>query len=153
MRRLVLGGQRLDQLVERITGEIIDNGEATHGLLGANVRAASSVEDATITGAYIAGVSDGGAAAAAGLREGDIVTGFNGLPITDATDLTAQVRAAAAGSKAEVTYVPQNTVRVEGKEAPSVLRLVEALEELDDVQAVYANYDIPDEVIEAITAA
>jgi YebC/PmpR family DNA-binding regulatory protein len=52
--------------------------------------------------------------------------------------------------EAEVTFVPQSTVRVEGKEAPSVLRLVEALEELDDVQAVYANYDIPDEVIEAI---
>jgi putative serine protease PepD len=36
---------------------------------------------------------------------GDVVTGFNGVPITDATDLTAQVRAAAAGSDAEVTYV------------------------------------------------
>ena len=55
--------------------------------------------------------------------------------------------------EAEVTFVPQSTVRVEGKEAPSVLRLVEALEDLDDVQAVYANYDIPDEVIEAISAA
>jgi YebC/PmpR family DNA-binding regulatory protein len=54
---------------------------------------------------------------------------------------------------AEVSYVPQSTVRVEGKDAPVVLRLIEALEELDDVQAVYANYDIPDEVIEAITAA
>ena len=54
---------------------------------------------------------------------------------------------------AEVTYVPQSTVRVEGKEAPSVLRLVEALEDMDDVQAVYANYDIPDEIIEAISAA
>lgn len=54
---------------------------------------------------------------------------------------------------AEVTYVPQSTVRVEGKEAPSVLHLIEALEDLDDVQAVYANYDIPDEVIEAISAA
>jgi len=32
-----------------------------------------------------------------------------------------------------------------------VLRLIEALEELDDVQAVYANYDIPDEVMEAIS--
>ena len=53
----------------------------------------------------------------------------------------------------EVTFVPQSTVRVEGKDAPQVLRLIEALEELDDVQAVYANYDIPDEVIEAITAA
>ena len=55
--------------------------------------------------------------------------------------------------EAEVTFVPQNTVRVEGKEAPNVLRLVEALEDMDDVQAVYANYDIPDEVIEAISAA
>jgi YebC/PmpR family DNA-binding regulatory protein len=55
--------------------------------------------------------------------------------------------------EAEVTFVPQSTVRVEGKDAPQVLRLVEALEELDDVQAVNANYDIPDEVIEAISAA
>ena len=55
--------------------------------------------------------------------------------------------------EAEVMFVPQSTVRVEGKEAPTVLRLVEALEDLDDVQAVYANYDIPDEVIEAISAA
>ncbi len=55
--------------------------------------------------------------------------------------------------EAEVTFIPQSTVRVEGKEAPQVLRLIEALEELDDVQAVYANYDIPDEVMEAISAA
>ena len=44
-------------------------------------------------------------------------------------------------------------VRVEGKDATAVVRLVEALEELDDVQSVYANYDIPDEVLEAISAA
>jgi YebC/PmpR family DNA-binding regulatory protein len=55
--------------------------------------------------------------------------------------------------RAEVTFVPQSTVRVEGKDAPTVLRLIEALEELDDVQAVDSNYDIPDEVLEAISAA
>ncbi len=55
--------------------------------------------------------------------------------------------------EAEVTFLPQSTVRVEGKEAPQVLRLIEALEELDDVQAVYANYDIPEDVMEAISAA
>ena len=53
----------------------------------------------------------------------------------------------------QVVFVPQSTVRVEGKDATSVVRLVEALEELDDVQSVYANYDIPDEVLEAISAA
>jgi transcriptional/translational regulatory protein YebC/TACO1 len=34
-----------------------------------------------------------------------------------------------------------------------VLKLIEALEDLDDVQSVYANYDIPDDVMEAISAA
>ena len=56
--------------------------------------------------------------------------------------------------EAQVTYVPQSTVRVEGRPAAtSVVRLIEALEDLDDVQHVYANYDIPDEVLEAISAA
>jgi YebC/PmpR family DNA-binding regulatory protein len=54
---------------------------------------------------------------------------------------------------AEVTYVPQSTIRLEGKDAQQVLRLVEGLEELDDVQTVYANFDIPDEVLEAQGAA
>jgi putative serine protease PepD len=49
------------------------------------------------------------------MRKGDIVTKFNDLPITSSTDLTAQVRAVAAGSKADVTYVRDgkaNTVTV-----------------------------------------
>src|SRR5437870_11172046 len=57
------------------------------------------------------------------------------------------VRGALEGARvpvveAEVTFVPQSTVRVEGKDAPQVLRLIEALEELDDVQAVNGNNDI-----------
>jgi YebC/PmpR family DNA-binding regulatory protein len=54
---------------------------------------------------------------------------------------------------AEIAYVPQSTVRVEGKEAHAVVKLIEALEEMDDVQSVHANYDIPDEILEAISAA
>jgi YebC/PmpR family DNA-binding regulatory protein len=53
----------------------------------------------------------------------------------------------------EVTYIPQSTIRLEGKEAQQVLRLVEGMEELDDVQKVYANFDIPDEVLETLGAA
>ena len=44
----------------------------------------------------------GGAAVDAGLQAGDVVTAFNGVPVTYATDLTAQVRAAAAGSDGQV---------------------------------------------------
>lgn len=92
-------------IAERISDEIIADGAATHGLLGASVRDASGVEGAEVAGAYIAEVTDGGAAAEGGLRAEDIVTAFNGVPITSASDLTAQVRAAAAGSDAKVTYV------------------------------------------------
>ena len=49
---------------------------------------------------------------------------------------------------AEVTMVPQNYVKLEGKEAEKMLRLMEALEDHDDVQNVYANFDIPDEMME-----
>jgi YebC/PmpR family DNA-binding regulatory protein len=48
---------------------------------------------------------------------------------------------------AELAMQPQNTVRVEGGQARQVLALVEALDDLEDVQAVYSNFDIPDEVL------
>ena len=47
--------------------------------------------------------------------------------------------------EADVTMIPKNTVRVEGKTARQVLNLLEALEDLDDVQKVHANFDIPAE--------
>ena len=54
---------------------------------------------------------------------------------------------------AEVTMVPQTYVKLEGqKEAAQMLRLMEALEDNDDVQNVYANFDIPDEVMAAVEA-
>ncbi len=91
-------------IAKRISTEIIDNGSATHGLLGASVQDAASIQGATTTGAYVAEAQSGGAAASAGLAKGDVITKFNGVPITNSIDLTAQVRALAAGSKAEVTY-------------------------------------------------
>ena len=50
---------------------------------------------------------------------------------------------------AEISMIPQNTVKLEGKEAVKMLRLMENLDELDDVQKVYANFDIPDDILEA----
>lgn len=98
-------------IAQRIADEIIANGSATHGLLGATVQDAASLENATIEGAAIANVTDGSAAAAAGIQSGDIVTAFDGVPISDAIDLTAQVRAAAGGAQVEVTYVRDGQTR------------------------------------------
>ena len=52
---------------------------------------------------------------------------------------------------AEITMIPKNTVRLEGKEAEQTLRLMDALEDNDDVQNVYSNFDISQEVMESLT--
>ena len=53
---------------------------------------------------------------------------------------------------AEITRIPQNSVKVEGKQAAAVLRMIEALEDQDDTQSVYANFDIDDAELERLTA-
>lgn len=52
-------------------------------------------------------------------------------------------------ASADLTMLPKTTVRLEGKEAMAVLKLMELLEEQEDVQRVYANFDIPDEIMTA----
>jgi putative serine protease PepD len=96
-------------LAQRVAKELIEDGTASHGLLGASVVSVSDDQEASassaVVGAVIKEVSPGGAADKAGLQAGDIVTQFNGMPITSSTDLTAQVRVLPGGAEAEVVYV------------------------------------------------
>jgi putative serine protease PepD len=92
-------------LAERVAGELIEDGSASHGLLGATVTSAQAEAEAKNVGALITDVTPGGAAASAGLQAGDVVTELNGIQITDQTDLTAQVRAQAGGAKTQLTYI------------------------------------------------
>ena len=48
---------------------------------------------------------------------------------------------------ADLTMLPKSTVPLDGAKAGSVLRLIETLEDLEDVQAVYSNFDIPEDVL------
>jgi len=49
---------------------------------------------------------------------------------------------------AEVTMIPKNTVKVEGKHAEQTLKLMEVLEDVDDIQQVYSNFDIDESTLE-----
>jgi YebC/PmpR family DNA-binding regulatory protein len=74
--------------------------------------------------------------------------------ISEATDLVP-VRTALQGAKidyesADMSFLPSVQVSLEEDGARKVLRLIDALEDLDDVQNVYANFDVPDEVMEAL---
>ena len=57
-----------------------------------------------------------------------------------------------AYDSAEATMLPQNRVTLDERRAQQTLRLMDALEDLDDVQQVYANFDIPDAIMEAVAA-
>jgi YebC/PmpR family DNA-binding regulatory protein len=59
----------------------------------------------------------------------------------------------AAGIKyelAEITMIPQNLTKIEGKEAEQMIRFMEVLDDSDDVQKFYCNADIPDEVFDSL---
>jgi YebC/PmpR family DNA-binding regulatory protein len=74
--------------------------------------------------------------------------------LTQPADFTA-VRDAlvAAGIKfgqAELTMIPKNTVKLEENDARKTMKIVDALEDSDDVQEVFANFDIPEDVLESL---
>lgn len=104
------------------------------------VAAAGTEEDALLEVALEAGAEDVKA-------EGDM------YEVTTAPGDLEAAREALEGKgmaveSSDVAMVPKTTVTVQGKEAEQVLRLMENLEELDDVQKVYANFDIPDSLLE-----
>jgi putative serine protease PepD len=80
-----------------IADQLVQNGEATHAYLGVQVRDADD-------GALLGGIEDGSPAAAAGLEDGDVVTKVDDDQVTDATDLTAAIRAHAPGDTVTITY-------------------------------------------------
>ncbi len=87
----------------------------------------------------------------------DMVREESNFAITTAPKDCEKVRDALvkAGIKplaAEVTKLPKSTVKLEGKHAEQMVHLMEELEEHDDVQHVYANFDIPEEILAALTA-
>jgi YebC/PmpR family DNA-binding regulatory protein len=97
-------------------------------------------EEATLESALEAGAEDF-------LRDGEQYT-----ITTDPTQLhavlTALQESGIEPTESEIAMIPKNTVRIEGKNAESVLKLIEDLEELDDVQKVAANFDIDFEELE-----
>jgi YebC/PmpR family DNA-binding regulatory protein len=96
--------------------------------------------------------------AAADAGADDIEQDGDVFQITSAPDRFAAVRAAVetAGftvDSSELMLVPKTTVSVDDEtKARQVMRLIDALEENDDVQDVYANFDIPEQVLEAVAS-
>jgi YebC/PmpR family DNA-binding regulatory protein len=80
-----------------------------------------------------------------------VIQGDQWLVTTDAAAFKGVVDAFEASgvpvASAEVTMLPQSTLSLDGDQARKVLALIEALDDLDDVQAVFSNFDIPEEIL------
>lgn len=94
-------------VAQRIAQEIMATGTASHGLLGAMVSDSANSDAAASfsVGAKVIKLTSGGAAEKGGVLEGDIVTKFNGVAITSASELTAAVRQERAGAKATLELI------------------------------------------------
>jgi YebC/PmpR family DNA-binding regulatory protein len=82
----------------------------------------------------------------------DVRSSDETIEVITPPEATAAVRAALveAGVRVEssdITQIPKSTIEPSEEDARKILRLIDALEELDDVQDVYANFDIPDDVL------
>ena len=103
-----------------------------------------------------AGAEDELTLAAAEGGADDVARDGSGFQVTCAPEQLVEVRAAieAAGfsvDASELTMIPKTTVEVaDENEAKKILRLIDQLEDNDDVQDVYANFDIPERVLEAV---
>ena len=64
--------------------------------------------------------------------------------------LAALEKAGIPTESAEIAMIPKNTIKLEGKNAQAMLKLYDALEEHDDVQNVYGNYDVDEAEVEAM---
>ena len=80
-------------------------------------------------------------------EEGDVFEVHTAVETFDAVSSAVKAGGIEAVS-AELTRLPQTTVKLDGKPAETMLKLYSALEDQEDVQNIYANFDIPDEIME-----
>lgn len=84
------------------------------------------------------------------IRDGDGAWEILSAPEAHETVLAALEKAGIPTESAEIAMVPKNTIKLEGKNANAMLKLYDALEEHDDVQNVYGNYEVDEAEVEAL---
>ncbi|MGH7849169.1 MAG: YebC/PmpR family DNA-binding transcriptional regulator [Thermodesulfobacteriota bacterium] len=82
----------------------------------------------------------------------DVTTEESELVVITPPESFEAVKSAIQGAglgyeNAEVTMIPQNSIKIEGREAENMIRLMEALEDSDDVQNVYSNFDVSEDLM------
>ncbi|QCR23414.1 Do family serine endopeptidase [Pontibacter sp. SGAir0037] len=103
-------------IVSKVIDDLLKYGEVQRALLGARIQEidaafAKQQNISTLNGVYIAGVEEKSGAKEAGLKEGDVVTAVNGVPVSKSSQLLEQVARYRPGDKVKVTYLRDNKER------------------------------------------
>jgi serine protease Do len=133
-------------MVSHVADSIVKNGKVVRGYLGVNIQSitpalAESFDLKNREGALVAEVVPNGPAAKAGLKGGDIITGVNGKPVTDANNLTLTVTAIAPGTELNLDILrdgQKKEITATTTERPSSrrTRTMEAFSKADDDEGV-----------------
>ncbi|MBL7923615.1 MAG: Do family serine endopeptidase [Bacteroidia bacterium] len=104
-------------IVRKVVGDLIEYGSVQRGFIGVSIRDldagfAREKELKTLNGVYVNGLTEGGAAEIAGLKEGDIITSINGTNIKTSPELQEQVGRYRPGDKIDVTIIRDNKEKV-----------------------------------------
>lgn len=98
-------------LVKRVAQQIVESGKATHAQLGVSISSGTATADnETRAGAKVVSVVSGGPAEKAGLKEGDVIVGFNGDTVSSMYSVLGYVRAAAVGDTVKLTVIRSSKV-------------------------------------------
>jgi serine protease Do len=110
-------------IVKKVVDDLVEFGTVQRGFIGVSIREvdaalAKEKELKTLNGVYVNGLTDGGAAEDAGIKEGDIITSINGVNIKTSPELQEQVGRYRPGDKIDVAVIRNNTT----KTIPVILR-------------------------------
>jgi Do/DeqQ family serine protease len=147
------------RIVSSVVEQLKENGEVRRGRIGVAIQNITpdlreSLNLPTLNGALVSAVSDDTPAAKAGLKEGDIIIGFNGDEIQDSGDIRNAVGLVLPGTRTDLTYIrdgKRRTTRIEVAEVEEDREILTAEDAVDDIPAMEAFSgasigDIPDDV-------
>jgi Do/DeqQ family serine protease len=147
------------RIVSSVVEQLKENGEVRRGRIGIGIQNITpdlreSLDLPTLDGALVSSVSEGTPADKAGLKEGDIIVGFNGDTIQDSGDIRNAVGLVLPGTRTDITYIrdgKRRTTRIEVAEVEEDREVVIAEAEAEDIPAMEAFSgasigNIPDDV-------
>lgn len=101
-------------IVRKVVDDLLEYGSVQRGFIGVSIREldaelAKEKDISTLSGVYVNGLTDGGAAADAGIEVGDIITAINGVPVKTSPELQEQVGRYRPGDKINVAIIRNNS--------------------------------------------